>query len=84
MEYEVNINLIMNFDMKAMRVYLDETDTDMIGGVVERLNDFDDTVATMVNAQELFIAACGRCALKYAECVVQIEFKGEVSIQHVK
>ncbi|MFR9546662.1 MAG: hypothetical protein SNJ29_13965 [Rikenellaceae bacterium] len=70
--------------MKAMRVYLDETDTDMIGGVVERLNDFDDTVATMVNAQELFIAACGQCTIKYAECVVRTSFNDNLTIQHVK
>lgn len=70
--------------MKAIRVYVDSTDTDLIGSVVEKLNSFEDTVATMVASNEIFIAALGVCALKYAECVVQTEFKGELTIRNVK
>ncbi len=70
--------------MKAIRVYVDSTDTDLVGSVVEKLNLFEDTVATMVAANEIFIAAVGKCALKYAECVVYTAFDGELTIRNVK
>lgn len=70
--------------MKAIRVYVDSTDTDLIGSVVEKLNSFEDTAANMIAANEIFIAAVGRCAIKYAECVVQTAFNGELTIQNVK
>lgn len=70
--------------MKAIRVYVDSTDTDLIGSVIEKLNLFEDTAATMVTVNEIFIAAVGKCALRYAECVVQTAFNGELTIQNVK
>lgn len=70
--------------MKAIRVYVDSADTDLIGSVVEKLNLFDDTAANMVAANEIFIAAVGRCALKYAECVVKTAFGEELTIKNVK
>nr|DAD92315.1 MAG TPA: hypothetical protein [Myoviridae sp. ct9MV2] len=70
--------------MKAIRVYVDSTDTDLIGSVIEKLNSFEDTAANMVAANEIFIAAVGTCAIKYAKCVVQTAFNGELTIQNVK
>ncbi|MFI3322460.1 MAG: hypothetical protein R3Y50_08050 [Rikenellaceae bacterium] len=70
--------------MKAIRVYLDEKDTDLIGSVVEKLNNFEDTAATMVAVGELFVAAVGQCAITYAKCVIETEFGGAVSYQSVK
>lgn len=70
--------------MKAIRVYLDERDTDLVGSVVEMLNEHEEIAATMVGAKELFITAEGECSIKYAECVVQKEFKGEITVQSVK
>lgn len=70
--------------MKAIRVYVDSTDTDLVGSVVEKLNLFEDTVATMVASNEIFIAALGVCALKYAECVIRTAFDGELTIKNEK
>ena len=70
--------------MKAIRVYVDETDTDKIGGVVEMLNGFEEIVATMVNADELFVATESECGIRYAICVLETEFKKEITIQYVK
>ena len=70
--------------MNALRVYVDTNDTDYIGSVIEELNDNEDIAATMVNDKELFVAADGECAIKYAECKVRTLFGGELSIQKVK
>ena len=70
--------------MKAFRVYLDNTDLDYIGSVVERLNSYDDIIATVVDTQELFVAAVGQFAVNYAAATVNTSFGGKVSIKYVK
>lgn len=70
--------------MKAINVYVDEESTDKVGAVVEKLNGFDEIVATMVGAKEIFVAACGECTMLYAICILETEFKSELSIKYVK
>lgn len=70
--------------MTAIRVYVDEISTDILGSVVEYLNSHKDIVATMVSRDELFIAATGLCSLSYAECVVRNRINTDVSLQYVK
>ncbi len=70
--------------MRAINVYVDEESTDKVGAVVEKLNGFDEIVATMVGEKELFVAAVGICAIKYAICIMETEFEGELSVKYVK
>ena len=70
--------------MKAVRIYVDLDNTDLVGSVVEELNMEAELVATMVGAKELFVAAVGECAIKYAIARVGYAFSGELSVQYVK
>lgn len=70
--------------MRAIKVHFDEVGTDRLGGLVEKFNDFPDTTAVMCDANSIFVAAMGQCALQYAKCVIEVEFRGEFSIENVK
>lgn len=70
--------------MKAIKVYLGEKNASQVSSVVEKLNQFEDTTAIRIAADQLFIAAVGQCAITYAKCLLNTEFKCEMKIKIVK
>lgn len=71
-------------EMRAIKIFVDEVNTDKLGHIIEYLNSLDELVATMVSKDSIFIAGYGDCAIKYAEVYVSGEYAGEISVENVK
>lgn len=70
--------------MKAIKICVKDENISKIDFVIGKLNSFEDTAALMCDKHELFVAAVGKCAIRYAICVLKAEFGEELSIQYIK
>lgn len=70
--------------MRAIKVFFDEVETDRLGGIVEKLNDFPDTSAVLCGANEIFASAMGQCAMQYIKSLLEVNFRGAYTIENVK
>ena len=70
--------------MNAIKIFVDETDADKMGGIVEKFNKYEDLASIMIDASTIFISGTGPCAVRWAITVVATEYAGEYSVEYVK
>ena len=69
--------------MKAIKVFIDRTDTMKMVRLIPELNDEDGIAAVIVSPDEFVVAAEGDCLMAWAEAVLTREFE-DYSIEIIK